>query len=455
MTTICVGVDLGTSVVKATALDVNSGERHQIASAYGSRSAQASPSGWSSVLERILTTLFDQIESGVRVEALSITSMVPNVALRTESDEPIGTLLFCDDDAYELELSLDKQLNSPKWANEVLSKVLLLSKGSTTPFRWYSTHNWLVRDLTGAFVVDTVTAGECGSLIEPGHGWNGAILGDFGIDRSSLPEIMPPATFAGRVRASYGVPQLRGVPVTVGSSDTVATALGAGLANERDALLVYYGTFNSAARITRTRDEVLFGLSPLNPFQWILSVPRAGEQLSHLAGLITDGENRTEQLALFDALAASSEPGARGIVFLHSDDLRQTTVSSRPRGSVRYLEPHHTRGDLARALLEGFAYLLRWAIETESTTFSAALAAGGGARSNLWRQIVSDVTGLTQVYRPSADRGVGSALLAAAAIDKGLLDKLTSLIAVEDQACAPGDSSRYAAPYARYLETWI
>jgi sugar (pentulose or hexulose) kinase len=111
MKSVFVGVDLGTSVVKATALEPASGNRYQVSERYASRFEQSQPLGWSLVLERILARLVATLSSGIRVEALAITAMVPNVALINPDGETLGSLLFCDNDAYDLELDLDAELN--------------------------------------------------------------------------------------------------------------------------------------------------------------------------------------------------------------------------------------------------------------------------------------------------------------------------------------------------------
>ena len=458
MGAVSIGVDFGTSVVKGTAVDHQTGNAQQITSRYKDRFEQSHPQGWSAVLLRTLEELIGSIDRAVSVKSLAITGMVPNVSLMGRDDEYLGSLLFCDNDAYELELELDEELKSPPWSNEVLSKMVFLARAASgKPFRWYSTHNWLVFTLTGKFALDSVTAGECGNLILAGAGWNREIIERFGLDQSSFPEIVPPAAIVGTVGEDYPVPALRGVPVAAGTSDTVATALGAGWGEQPGSLLVYYGTFNCAARIEPGRSAVLHGSVPCNPFDWLLSIPKAGTQLEHLADLLVDGPTRGERLDLLGGLAAEAPPGCNGLVFLHADDIEHTTVSTPPRGSVRFLEPHHTKSDLLRAPLEGFAYLLRWSLErrrSRADGFPLVMAAGGGAKSDHWRQIVSDVSGLTQCYRPLADRGLGSALLATAALSSELFVKLEQLAQSEVRITRPINSSRYDEPYRRYLSTF-
>ena len=458
MGTVSIGIDFGTSVVKGTAVNHQTGGVQQITSRYKDRFEQSHPQGWSQVLQRTLEQLTGLIEPSMSVMSLAITGMVPNVSLMAHNGECLGSLLFCDNEAYQLELELDKELKSPPWSNEVLSKIIFLARAKPgKQFRWYSTHNWLVFKLTGRFVLDSVTAGECGNLILAGSGWNHEIIERFGLDQGNFPEIVPPAAIVGMVGEDYPVPALRGVPVAAGTSDTVATALGAGWSEQRGSLLVYYGTFNCAARIQHGRSAVLHGSVPCNPFDWLLSIPKAGTQLEHLADLLVDGPTRGERLDALGQLAAEAPPGCNGLVFLHADDIEHTTVSTVPCGSVRFLVPGHTKSDLLRAPLEGFAYLLRWSFERRrlgADAFPFVMAAGGGAQSDHWRQIVSDVSGLTQCYRPSADRGLGSALLATVALSSELFGKLEHQAQREVRITRPVISPRYDEPYRRYLGTF-
>jgi xylulokinase len=86
------------------------------------------------------------------------------------------------------------------------------------------------------------------------------------------------------------------------------------------------------------------------------------------------------------------------------------------RGGLLGLGVYHTRAHLFRAVLEGVAYAMRYSIE-------AALEVGqpvkrttlvdGGASSPLWRQIISNVTGLAMDYIPDAKGApLGDAILA-------------------------------------------
>jgi xylulokinase len=80
----------------------------------------------------------------------------------------------------------------------------------------------------------------------------------------------------------------------------------------------------------------------------------------------------------------------------------------------------HTRDDMARAVMEGIACELRWAIsEMRQAGIDVAelRMVGGAARSSIWPQIVADVTAIPVVL-PAMSQAAsrGAAILAGTAI---------------------------------------
>jgi xylulokinase len=94
------------------------------------------------------------------------------------------------------------------------------------------------------------------------------------------------------------------------------------------------------------------------------------------------------------ALAAA--PGAAGLLFYtlaggHSEGYGPG------RGGFLRLGLDHSRGDLARAVMEGIGCELRWALEemrASGVAVEELKMVGGGAKSAAWPQIVADITGL-------------------------------------------------------------
>jgi len=83
------------------------------------------------------------------------------------------------------------------------------------------------------------------------------------------------------------------------------------------------------------------------------------------------------------------------------------------------MTPAHGRGHYFRAVLESWGYSIRDGLETsypQGSPIRRMIATGGGARSALWRQVVSDITSLPQSYVPESDGPLGAAYVAGLAL---------------------------------------
>jgi xylulokinase len=115
--------------------------------------------------------------------------------------------------------------------------------------------------------------------------------------------------------------------------------------------------------------------------------------------------------------AAAWEPGAEGLLFQpYLTGERTPHNDPDARASFTGLTVRHDRGALTRAVLEGVAYGLRDSLELlKQLGFAASVGrvSGGGARSELWTEIVATVLGIP-LERTAVDEGAayGAALLA-------------------------------------------
>jgi len=140
--------------------------------------------------------------------------------------------------------------------------------------------------------------------------------------------------------------------------------------------------------------------------------------------------NRRRLIELFDAALLDSVPGSHDLLFLPLGGPSQTTGPT--RGAFAGLTLAHTRSDMSRAILEGTAFEVRWAVEnlrTANMPVEELWIAGGATNSPVWPQILADVTGVPIVLAdyPSwaalgaavlAGWGVGAFPTLAAGIDR-------------------------------------
>jgi xylulokinase len=101
--------------------------------------------------------------------------------------------------------------------------------------------------------------------------------------------------------------------------------------------------------------------------------------------------------------AAESVPGAHGLLFLpYLQGERSPHWNPKARGGFVGLQVTHTRADLVRAVLEGISMNLRTILQSfldAGARIDEVTLIGGGAKGQIWRQILADVFG-RPVLRP-------------------------------------------------------
>ncbi|MFN8491812.1 MAG: FGGY family carbohydrate kinase [Caldilineaceae bacterium] len=126
-----------------------------------------------------------------------------------------------------------------------------------------------------------------------------------------------------------------------------------------------------------------------------------------------------DELAAVLAEATTSAPGSRGVIFLPyllGRGGRQANDDA--KGAFLNLTLAHTRADMGRAILEGVAFAFRELLDDfmgMGYRPSLIRISGGGARSVLWRQILTDVLACPLAYF-TADSTLGAAMMAAVGI---------------------------------------
>ena len=80
------------------------------------------------------------------------------------------------------------------------------------------------------------------------------------------------------------------------------------------------------------------------------------------------------------------------------------------RGAFVGLSAETTREDMCLAVYEGVAYALRDCIEAGGVSVESAVLCGGGAKSPLWQNVVSNVLGV-EIYVTETEQ-FGAAMLA-------------------------------------------
>ena len=323
--------------------------------------------------------------------------------------------------------------------------------------RFHMANSLIIERLTGEYVLDHHSASQMDPLYDMRTAaWADDWVADV-VPGVEFPRLAWSDEVVGRVHeagaAATGIP--RGTPVVAGTIDAWAEALSAGVRDPGDAMLMY-GT-------TMFIVEVTTEFAP-EPTIWSTQGVFEGSP-TYAAGLSTSGGLTVWFRDLvdrgFETLideAAATPPGSDGLVVLpFFATARSPIFDPDARGAVLGLTLAHGRGHLYRALLEGAAYEVRHNLEVMASAGLAPrrlVAVGGGTKSSLWTQIVTDVTGVAQVI-PETTIGAsyGDALLAGLG---------TGLVARDSRWNAPAatlepdrsSTERYAELYGVYRELY-
>ncbi|MFC6081217.1 xylulokinase [Sphaerisporangium aureirubrum] len=279
--------------------------------------------------------------------------------------------------------------------------------------RWFlPVKDFLRLRLTGTAATDRYEAAGTG-FADPATGtWSPRVAAYAGIEPDRLPPIREPLDIAGEVtpRAAALTGLTPGTPVAAGTGDWMATLLGSGAVLPGRACL-YLGTagavggFASPDAAARLTEPLCFA-----------AATSTGSALDWAAGLLGGLGGAAGALA---EAAGDAPPGARGVVFLpHLMGERGDAPRPSARGSVFGLTLAHTRADLARAVLEGTAMWLRAIAGAELARRAPAelVAAGGGARSEVWLRVLAAVLERDLLVPETTEAGLlGGALIAATA----------------------------------------
>jgi xylulokinase len=157
-------------------------------------------------------------------------------------------------------------------------------------------------------------------------------------------------------------------------------------------------------------------------------------------------------------MAEEVEPGADRLLFAPwLSGERAPVLDHYALGAFIGLSLSHTKAHMARAVMEGVGFHLRWiceALENLGLRVEAVHAIGGGSTSPTWTQIISDITGrqLKVLAHPQEAGAVGAALTVAVGL--GVypnMEAIDDLIEI-DRIVEPRDEyqGRYDALYKEY-----
>jgi xylulokinase len=436
------GIDIGTSSTKAVLV---TSEGEVIDSAVRTHSVSMPQPGWfEQDADEIWWADFKALSNKLlrdrnpsSLAGICISGLGPCLLVADEAGVPLRPAILYGVDTRSTEEI--KELNerygedailarcgSPLTTQAVGPKILWVQRHEPSTWsrvrRFFMANSYIVWRLTGEYVLDHSSASQCDPLYDIERTtWAEDWAEEVG-KHLEYPALLWPQEIAGTVLDSVsqetGIPS--GTPVAVGTIDAWSEALGAGVRNIGDAMVMYGTTMFFVDVVDRPyRDRHLWNTVGTFPGTWTLAggMATSGAIISWFEELTTTDINELLQEA------SAVPPGSDGLLVLpYFSGERTPLFDPEARGVIAGLTLGHSRGALTRALLEGTAYGVRNNLEAFTNAgakISRLVAVGGGTSGDLWPQIVSDVTGQMQ-HLPTVGIGAayGDAYLAGLATEK-------------------------------------
>ncbi|MFN8590144.1 MAG: FGGY-family carbohydrate kinase [Thermomicrobiales bacterium] len=227
------------------------------------------------------------------------------------------------------------------------------------------------------------------------------------------PPATPPLPLSAEGAALTGLPT--GTLVHRAPFDFGATMIGAGMTRPGDALIILGTTLGCALltdRIDTNGEAAGMLLCMPRPDLWARVMPAmvGTPTLDWMLRII--GATHDD----VDTLLAASAPGANGVMtipYFAPAGERAPFVDPAARGQVVGLSLESTPADLVRSVCEGIALAARHCLESGGLRDNAHIfLGGGGVRSSRWRQVLADVLQRPLILARQPETGARGAALA-------------------------------------------
>ncbi len=454
-----IGVDVGTTAVKAVMADLRGRRLAEYAARYPTARAGAAveqdPAGW---WGHVKTALGQFAGVGARVVGIGVTGQVNTHVF---CDDAFGMLrpaiTWADTRAAAAGAALDARLTVeakiaalgapiPIDASHALSRMAWVAEEEPAVWartRWVmAPKDWVIARLTGVAGADALASvGLAGADLR----YAGAVTGLVARAEAVLPPLQDPLDVAGVVRDG----PFAGVPVVRGTMDAWAAMFGVGVAREGQAMNLS-GTSEVMGVISAVR----------NPVPGVITFPEWRGITLH-AGPTQSGGASLDWIARVigqtpgEAAGIAGEVEAGTPLFLpHLAGERAPIWDAEARGVFAGLGAATGPGDMVTAVMEGVAFSARLALDALEAAGGVRAevirAGGGGTASDRWCQIRADAFGRPVVRMAARDAGAVGAMVMAGA-GTGIVPDLAAAAATvpEERTFFP-DKTRVPLAEARF-----
>jgi xylulokinase len=460
------GIDIGTSAVKAAVVDDTGSVVDQASAALSVSRPHAlwseqNPADWWSATNNAVSDLRLAVRKAVR--AIGLSGQMHGATLLNKQQRALRPAILWNDgrsalQCAELEAAVPQMtqitgnrampgFTAPKllWVREHEPKIFAETAMVLLP------KDYVRLRMTGETASDMSDSAGTLWLDVAQRRWSDAMLAGTGLDESHMPRLSEGNEITGELRAeiaeAWGMSR---VPVVAGGGDNAAGAIGVGVVRPGDAFL----SLGTSGVLFLAND----GYRP-NPaggvHTFCHAVPKHWHQMSVIlsAASCVDWAARLCGLGTASALFAAAEtrgrPSDAEIFLPYLSGERTPHNDPNAQGVLFGLTQETSPAGIAQAVLEGVAFAFRDGMDAllaSGAKIESISVIGGGARSVYWGKILSSVLRRPLTYRDSGAVGpaYGAARLARMGAEKA---------SIED-VCTPPPILHVAEPDERLADLY-
>ena len=403
---VTIGIDVGTTAVKAVAADedgrVVSGTRipHQLRVPAPDRLEHDADEAWRRGPLAALRRL-DRPDA----RAVAVSALAPSLTAVDCAGDPVSPGLLYGDGRGRVPSGVGAQGPAIGEAAEFLRWTARELPEAAGYWPASAVANYA---LAGAAVVDLATAATMFPLFD-GSGWSPGALAGCGVTEGRMPRVEMIGAAAGHVHGMDAV-------LAVGAIDALCEQLVAGADHDGDALVLCGTTLIVWVSIPEARQE---------PGLWTIPHPVSGKSqiggASNAGGLFLGWVDRL----LGPGDPATVDPRRVPVWSPYVRGERTPLHDPDRRAVLDALDLTHDAASVRRAAFEASGFVVRQLIELCRTPSSRIVAAGGGTRVEPWVQAIADATGRpVEVSAVAEGAALGAAFLGrvAAGLETSMTD---------------------------------
>lgn len=439
------GIDISTTGAKAILIDENGGvvasatTEYLLSTPYPLWSEQNPADWWQGAVHSIRNVISEARISPAEIKGIGLTGQMHGLVLLDREGKVLRPAILWNDQRTALQCDEINAIvgsqrlltitGSPALTGFTAPKILWIRENEPHIYNNISSillpKDYIRFCLTGEKVIDCAEASGTSLLDIKARNWSGEIIKELNINPQWLPRVIEGPAISGYIssQAAEITGLTVGTPVIGGGGDQAAQAVGVGAITPGIIAL----TLGTSGVVFAPTDQPF--IEPAGRLHGMChSAPPESGSGWHLMGVMLSAAGSLrwfrDTLASgtnYDDLLAPAQtipPMSEGLIFLpYLTGERTPHPDPLARGGFIGLTIRHTRAHMARAVLEGVAFGLKDSLELVKNAglgqINQVRVSGGGAKSPLWRQILTDTLNCELVtVNVTEGASYGAALLA-------------------------------------------